>query len=125
MNFGHFLIGVIPAIVAFVPARSSRGLLLGEAANPKAVDAICKAIKAHPNVIETVELLTTRLAPKQILVNVRVILKNELTNEEIVKTVNQVEEKIKEVEPKVDMIFLETASLRESDAKKPIPEHIG
>src|SRR4030095_13177727 len=40
-------IGVVLAIVAFVLARTSRGLLLGEAANPKAISAIQKAIESH------------------------------------------------------------------------------
>lgn len=62
------VIGVILAIVAFVLARSSRGLLLGEAANSEEVEAIRQAINNHPNVVETVELLTMHLAPKQILV---------------------------------------------------------
>ena len=117
-------IGVILAIVAFVLARSSRGLLLGEAANKKEVEAIRQSINSHSNVVETVELLTMHLAPKQILVNAHVNLKNELTNEEIVRTISEVEQKIKEAEPKVDMIFLETTSLGESSVKAPIPEHI-
>ena len=119
------VIGVVLAIVAFVLARSSRGLLLGEAANPKEVEAIRQAINNHPSVVETVELLTMHLAPKQILVNAHVNLKDELTNEEIVRAINEIEQKIKEVEPKVDMIFLETASLSESTVKEPMPEHIG
>ena len=77
-------IGVVLAIVAFVLARASRGLLLGEAANKKNVEAIRQAINSHPGVIETVELLTMHLAPKQILVNAHVNLKNDLTNEQIV-----------------------------------------
>jgi divalent metal cation (Fe/Co/Zn/Cd) transporter len=43
-------------------------LLLGEAANAKSVASIQQSINDHPNVVETVELLTTHLAPKQILV---------------------------------------------------------
>jgi len=37
-------IGLVLAVVAFVLARTSRGLLLGEAANPKSVRAIVQAI---------------------------------------------------------------------------------
>src|SRR5215203_2314035 len=40
------MIGLVLAIVAFVLARSSRGLLLGEAANAKSVQAISKAIES-------------------------------------------------------------------------------
>jgi cation diffusion facilitator family transporter len=112
-------IGVVLGIVAFVLARTSRGLLLGEAATPKSVYAIRKAIKSHPNVNEVIELLTMHLAPKQILVNTHVNLKDGLTNEEIIDSIAEIEDKIKEAEPKVDMIFLETAAITEKKPKQP------
>src|SRR5574339_140377 len=43
------LIGLVLAVVAFMLARSSRGLLLGGSANPKTVEAIKRAIESHPN----------------------------------------------------------------------------
>ena len=118
-------IGVVLAVVAFSLARSARGLLLGEAASKKNVEAIRQAIKSHPSVVEVVELLTMHLAPKQILVNAHVNLKNELTNEEVVRSINEIEENIKKTESKVDMVFLETASLRETTVKEVNPQHIG
>lgn len=118
-------IGVVLAIVAFGLARSSRGLLLGEAATEKNVKAIRQAIEAHPNVVAVVELLTMHLAPKQILVNAHVNLKNELTNTQIVHTIAEVEEAIKEADSKVDMIFLETASIKDANRKQANPKHIG
>src|SRR6185295_5032493 len=96
------LIGLVLAIVAFVLARSSRGLLLGEAANAKTVEAIKKAMETHPNVERVVELLTMHLAPKQILINSHIKLKRGLVLEEV-------ETLIKKAEPKVEMIFLEAA----------------
>jgi len=44
-GMASILIGVVLAIVAFALARSSRGLLLGEAATPKVVAAIKQAIE--------------------------------------------------------------------------------
>ncbi len=118
-------IGIVLAIVAFGLARSSRGLLLGEAATEKNVAAIRQAIEAHPSVVKVVELLTMHLAPKQILVNAHINLKNDLSNTEIVQTIAEVEEAMKKVEPKVDMIFLETASLKDTSVKEANPKHIG
>jgi cation diffusion facilitator family transporter len=116
-------IGVVLAIVAFVLARTSRGLLLGEAATPKSLHAIRKAIKEHPNVNKVVELLTMHLAPKQILVNAHVNMKAELTNTEIIETIAEIEERIKAAEPKVDMIFLETAGIGRPKPQKRDPQH--
>ncbi len=113
------------AIVAFGLARSSCRLLLGEAATKKNVVAIHQAIEAHPSVVKVVELLTMHLAPKQILVNAHVNLKSDLSNTEIVQTIIEVEEAMKKAEPKVDMIFLETVSLRDTGVKEVNPKHIG
>jgi cation diffusion facilitator family transporter len=118
-------IGVVLAIVAFALAKISRGLLLGEAAIPKSVDAMREAVLSHPNVKGVVDLLTMHMAPKQILVNAHVNLDDKLTATEIVQTIAEIEEKIKQAEPKVDMIFLEAASITDTAPVKPNPEHIG
>lgn len=118
-------IGVVLAIVAFALAKISRGLLLGEAAIPKSVDAMREAVLSHPNVTGVVDLLTMHMAPKQILVNAHVNLDDKLTAAEIIQTIAEIEEKIKQAEPKVDMIFLEAASVTDTAPKEPHPEHIG
>lgn len=119
------VIGLILAVVAFVLARTSRGLLLGEAANQKSVMAIKAAIESHPNVVKVVELLTMHLAPKQILINAHVNLRDDLVTGDIVRTNEEVEALIKRAEPKVEMMFLESA--RESQSREPevVPQHIG
>jgi divalent metal cation (Fe/Co/Zn/Cd) transporter len=71
-DIASITIGVVLPIVAFYLARSSRGILLGEATTKKSVENIRQTINSHPNVVQTVELLTTYLAPKQILVNAHV-----------------------------------------------------
>ncbi len=124
-GLASMVIGVVLAIVAFSLARSSRGLLLGEAATPQTVERIRKAILQHPNVVEVAELLTMHLAPKQILINAHVNLGDDLKTEEIVRSIEEIEKLIKAAEPKVDMIFLETARESESDVKEPNPQHIG
>jgi cation diffusion facilitator family transporter len=118
-------IGLVLAVVAFVLARSARGLLLGEAATKKSLEAIRGAILAHPNVSDVVELLTMHLAPKQILINAHVQFRDDLATGNIEQTIKEVEQKIKTAEPMVDMIFLETARRNESGPDAPIPQHIG
>jgi divalent metal cation (Fe/Co/Zn/Cd) transporter len=76
-------------------------------------------------VCEVVELLTMHLAPKQILINAHINLRDRLKTDSIEKTIEEIEEIIKRAEPKVDMIFLETARESSATEKQPIPEHIG
>lgn len=119
------LIGLVLAIVAFVLARSSRGLLLGEAANAKTVDAIKNAMESHRNVERVVELLTMHLAPKQILINSHVQLKQGLVLEDVEKTILEVEDLIKQAEPKVEMIFLEAAREGMLGSREPATQTAG
>ena len=108
-GLASIIIGCVLAVVAFVLARTSRGLLLGEAATATEVTAIREAIEGHPNVERVVELLTMHLAPKQILINAHVKFRDNLVTSDILKSIEQIEERIKRAEPKVEMIFLEAA----------------
>jgi cation diffusion facilitator family transporter len=124
-GLASILIGVVLAIVAFVLARTSRGLLLGEAASPKSRQAVRAAIESHPNVVKVIELLTMHLAPKQILINAHVNLRDELVTDDIEQTNEEIETLIRKAEPKVEMIFLETARESHSAKREVVPEHIG
>ena len=119
------IIGLILAVVAFALARSSRALLLGEAANRKTVRAIRKAIESHPNVDRVVELLTMHLAPKEILINAHIKVRDDLLTSQIVATVEEVEELIKRAEPKVQKIFLEVARDFEEPNRVPAAGQVG
>ncbi len=119
------LIGVVLAVVAFALARSSRALLLGQAATPKTVEVIKDAIESHPNVVKVVEILTMHLAPKEILVNAHLKLRDGLVTTEIEHTIEEIEEMIRKAEPKVEMIFLETARKRHRAQEELIAESIG
>lgn len=119
------VIGLVLAVVAFVLARTSRGLLLGEAATPKVVETITRAIESHPNVEKVVELLTMHLAPKQILINAHVKLKDHLVTGDIEQTIEEIEERIKQAESKVEMIFLETARGDHKVNQTPVAQNAG
>lgn len=124
-GLASIVIGIVLAVVAFVLARISRGLLLGEAANPDVLDEIKGAIESHPNVELIIELLSMHLAPKQILINAHVKLKDNLVTGEILKSIEEIEERIRRAEPKVEMIFLETARGAKAENPVAIPQHIG
>jgi cation diffusion facilitator family transporter len=123
-GLASIIIGLVLAVVAFVLARTSRGLLLGEAANPKVLAAIKGAIESHPSVERIVELLTMHLAPKQILINAHVKLREDLKTGDIEKSIIEIEERIKRAEPKVEMIFLEAARGEHAEAHAPVAERI-
>jgi divalent metal cation (Fe/Co/Zn/Cd) transporter len=65
------------------------------------------------------------LSPKQILINAHVNLRDDLVTAEIERTNEEIESLIKSAEPKVEMIFLETARASHSLKRDVVPEHIG
>jgi divalent metal cation (Fe/Co/Zn/Cd) transporter len=65
------------------------------------------------------------LAPKQILINAHVKLRQDPTTGEVVKSIEAIEERIKRADNKVEMIFLEVARGEQVDKHKAIAEHIG
>ena len=119
------MIGLVLAVVAFILARSSRGLLLGEAAHPNALAAIKQAIESHPNVEAVTELLTMHLAPKQILINANLKLRPNLRTDDIENSILEIEERIKSAEPKVEMMFIEVARGPQAGKRAPVQEHFG
>jgi len=72
-----------------------------------------------------IEILTMHLAPKQILINAHVNLRDDLVTSEIERTIEEIEQIIRKAEPKVEMIFLETARKSHSARQELIPEHVG
>ena len=122
-GLASIIIGLVLAIVAFVLARSARGLLLGEAATTKVLEAIKSAIESHPAVEKVVELLTMHLAPKQILINTQVKLRDDLSTSRIVGVIEEIEDRIKRAEPKVEMIFIELARDKQ-DSRAPVAERM-
>ena len=123
-GLASIVIGIVLAIVAFVLARSSRGLLLGEAANKKVLVKIKGAIEGHPNVERVVELLTMHLAPKQILINASLQMQPDLRTGDIENSIREVEDRIKKAEPKVEMMFIEVARPENADGHAAVPEHV-
>jgi divalent metal cation (Fe/Co/Zn/Cd) transporter len=65
------------------------------------------------------------LAPKQILINAHVQMRPNLVTGDIEKSIAEIEDRIKRAEPKVEMIFLETARGDIADAAAAVAEHMG
>ena len=65
------------------------------------------------------------LAPKQILINAHVNLRDDLVTDEIERTNEEIESLIRKAEPNVEMIFLESARESHSTKRNVVPEHAG
>lgn len=64
------------------------------------------------------------LAPKQILINAHINLRDDLILRDVLQTNEEIEDLIKRADPKVEMIFLEMARASESAEQNVVPEHM-
>ncbi|MDZ8225695.1 MULTISPECIES: cation diffusion facilitator family transporter [unclassified Nostoc] len=113
-GIASIIIGIILAIVAVVLARESKGLLVGESADPQTIANIRSLSKTEPGVKEVIRVLTMQLAPKEVLLNLEIQFSHNLTGEEIALTVESLEAKISQKHPEIKQIFIEAKSLTAS-----------
>jgi cation diffusion facilitator family transporter len=116
------VIGLLLAAVALFLAGESRGLLIGESADPEILDSISGIAEADPGVARVAPPLTMHLGPRQILVNLDVDFDERLTSDEIAGTVDRLEAAIRAKHPDVDRIFIEADRLRPQRGRAPGPD---
>ncbi|WP_138502449.1 cation diffusion facilitator family transporter [Nostoc sp. PA-18-2419] len=110
-GIASIIIGIILAVVAVLLARESKGLLVGESANPQTIANIRSVSKTEPKVQEVIRILTMQLAPQEVLLNLEIQFSKNLTGEEIALTVESLEVKIRQKHPEIKQIFIEAKSL--------------
>ncbi|OKH26951.1 cation transporter [Nostoc calcicola FACHB-389] len=113
-GIASIIIGIILAVVAMVLARESKGLLVGESADPQTIANIRYLSKTEPGVKEVIRVLTMQLAPKEVLLNLEIQFSHNLTGEEIALTVESLEANIRQKHPEIKQIFIEAKSLTSS-----------
>ena len=104
---GTLGIGILIGSIAFVLARETKSLLIGEGALPEQVRAIRRAIISHSDVVSIVDLRTEYIGPETLLVAGDIEFSSDINYEELHETVDEIESRIKEVEPLAKLIYLE------------------
>jgi cation diffusion facilitator family transporter len=100
-------IGLLLVVVAYSLARQNMRALIGEALPEEAEEAIRRTIRESPGIDSVVELLTMRLAPDDVLVAARVDLDDTATVDELEKSAEEVERRVREAHPEVRHVFLD------------------
>lgn len=108
------VIGVILAVVAFVLARDTKALLLGEPAFPEERELLRRCMLAEDGVEHVVELLTMALGPESLLVTARLDLRQGLDEDEIERLAHAIDRRCREVVPAVVEVFLDPTSRDET-----------
>jgi cation diffusion facilitator family transporter len=104
------VIGGILALAAVVLAYETKGLLIGEAAEPELIAGVRRAVDADGKIVRVNEVLTTHLGPADVLVNVSIDFRDDLTAREVEAAVSDMERAIKTDFPSVTRVFIEAQS---------------
>ncbi len=103
-------IGIVLAVVAVLLAIESKGLLIGEGADPKIVTEI-RAVVARDNRISRInEVLTMHLGPTEILLNASFDFVDDLEARDVEIAISEFETEIKKRFPEVRRVFIEAQS---------------
>jgi cation diffusion facilitator family transporter len=108
-------IGLILAAVAFLLGREMHGLIVGESAGREVDDKIRRVVEASGDVDQVVGLVTIQPAPDEIFVVLEVVFENELATDDIERTIDQLEARIREHVPEARRIFIEPEAERDRD----------
>jgi cation diffusion facilitator family transporter len=101
-------IGVLLGAVAVVLASETKELLVGEAADRSDRAAIRGAVLSMDEVEAIGRLLTMHMGPQDVLVNIEVDLRDDLTGEEATDAARRIEAAIRHVLPEAGDIFVES-----------------
>ncbi len=105
-GFSSILIGVVLGLTAALVARETKGLLIGERADPAVADAICALARSESGVVSAHGVLTVQLAPEQIVVALSVEFADELHTRQIESALEQIERVVKTAYPQVTALFV-------------------
>lgn len=113
-GIASMVIGLILGAVAVLLAWESKGLLVGESADPQLVQNIKELAESDPAVEHVRRPLTMHLGPHHILLNLGIQFRRPLSSRELESTVNRLEESIRGHHPDVKHIFIEADSFHVS-----------
>lgn len=112
------LIGILLAMVATVLAYETKGLLVGESADPETVKAIRRIAESDPDVEGVNRILTMYFGPETILLATDLRFRQDLSAADLERTVDRLEDKIRKYNEKIKHIFIESDSLPAGQKKR-------
>jgi cation diffusion facilitator family transporter len=104
------LIGLVLATTAALLAQETKGLLIGEAADPAIVESIMLIANEMDGVAHANGVLTVHLAPQQIAVALSLEFADELLTPDIEVKVQNLERLLRNLHPEVIVVFVKPQS---------------
>jgi len=100
------VIGIALAVVAFMLARESKGLLIGERADPRIVEAIRAAFVARAEVTGVQEVITIHIAPRKVFVSASVDFEDAVAVGDIERLIADTEASLRQAWPQIASVYI-------------------
>lgn len=108
------VIGLILASIAVLLAYESKGLLVGEGADPATLDAVRDLVEADPHVVRMDAPLTMHFGPQNVLLALDLKFDPTLSTDKMETVIDRLERKIRQAHPEIKRIYIEAESIRSS-----------
>ena len=118
-------IGVLLALVAYVLARTNRGLLIGRQADPVMVKAIWRSLAEVPEVDAVVDVLTMLIGTDRVLLCARLDFDDALTAFQLENACVRISAELRAEFGDLDEIFLEPVPRTDPDLRKRVLDRYG
>lgn len=112
-GIASIIIGIILGITAAWLAYETKGLLIGESADPRIVKGISKIVESHTGIKGVNETLTMHMGPNYILVNLSLDFKSSLKISNVEDDISELTREIKETFPRIKRVFIEAEKPKE------------
>jgi cation diffusion facilitator family transporter len=109
-GIASILIGLVLAAVAIILVVESKGLLIGESADPELVEALRASALSHDGVDAVHDVLTVHHAPDQIVAIISADFDDRISAGEVERIVRDIEAKVAETWPVVTRLYVRPVS---------------
>lgn len=106
-SIGSILIGVVLVGVAVFLAREVKSLLIGESADATIAEAVKATVPEHPDIAAVLRLITVQQGPGEVLVAMKVKLRDGLDTRGVVDAINRFEQAVHDRAPEIRWCFVE------------------
>jgi cation diffusion facilitator family transporter len=110
-------IALVLATASVLLARETKGLLIGEPADPRLRQAILAIASAAPGVHHVNAVLTSQLGPRQVVASVSAEFDDSLSTPDVEASVNSIESNVREEHPEVVALFVKPETAERWDAR--------
>jgi len=112
-GIASIMIGCVLAGTALVLAIETKGLLIGERADPEVINGIRLIIADTPGIKRVNELLTLHIGPEDVLVTMRLDFADNLSSSDVEDLVDKMEDRIRDKYPEIARVYIAAQSWKD------------